>query len=426
MLRMPKTWFGASAKDWPLEYSDIEEHYGTVEKMVGAEPFPPTMHRRVPKAVVFEDAARKAGMSPQPAPLAVTFAGNGQHPGDPFASPDDNLHRFARRTCRLCGECDLGCNDGAKNTLDFTYLSQAQRCGAEIRPLHEVKRITAVNGGYELDYVVHRPAQPPWERVRRSPGEQPAFTRVRAKTVVLAAGALGSTWLLLANRPGLPYLSGQLGTRFSGNGEAIGVLTEGRNIAESPHGPVITEYAQHEDRAYYIQDGGYPAVLGWLGESLHPALSARAGRLLRRRWWERLRSRRSTLPLLAMGLDPSLGTMRLTDGRLDLHWSPEGSREYLCDVWKRMTEMGRASDSRLRGVFSSLLSRTIIAHPLGGCPMGKNAAHGVVDGHGEAFGHPGLFVADGSVLPAPVGANPSLTIAALAERFANRIAERSR
>lgn len=445
MLRMPETWFGASAKDWPLEYSDIEEHYGTVEKMMGAEPFPPNMHRRVPKAAVFEDAARKAGMSPQPAPLAITFAHSGQHPGDPFASPEDNLHRFARRTCRLCGECDLGCNDGAKNTLDFTYLSQAQRCGAEIRPLHEVKRITAIDDGYELDYMVHRPAQPPWERVQRAPGEQPAFKRVRAKTVVVAAGALGSTWLLLANRPGLPYLSEQLGTRFSGNGDAIGFLTEGRDIAESPRGPVITEYARHEDRAYYIQDGGYPAVLGWLGESLSPALYARAGRLLLSRWWERLRGHpdsrvsakvatvlgsarrsRSTLPLLAMGLDPSLGTMRLSDGHLDLDWSADGSREYLRDVWKTMTTMGRASDSRLRGVFSSLLSRNITAHPLGGCPMGKNAAYGVVDRHGEAFGHPGLFVADGSVLPAPVGANPSLTIAALAERFADKIVQRSR
>jgi cholesterol oxidase len=58
--------------------------------------------------------------------------------------------------------------------------------------------------------------------------------------------------------------------------------------------------------------------------------------------------------------------------------------------------------------------------------MGKDAAYGVVDKHGEAFGHPGLFVADGSVLPAPVGASPSLTIAALAERFAHTIVKRSR
>jgi cholesterol oxidase len=73
---------------------------------------------------------------------------------------------------------------------------------------------------------------------------------------------------------------------------------------------------------------------------------------------------------------------------------------------------------------TSLLRRLITVHPLGGCPMAVDARRGVVDDHGESFGHPGLFVADGSVMPGPVGANPSLTIAALAERFSVRILDR--
>lgn len=306
MSRMPEAWFSANAQDWPLEYSHIEEHYGTVEKM----------------------------LRPQPASLALACAGSGQRPGDSFAAADD---------------CDPEYNPVSENALDVAYLSQAQRCGAEIRPLHEVKRITAVNGGYELDYVVHRPVDLPGESLRRSAGPQPAvtsvFKRVTAKKVVLAAGALGSTWLLLVNRPGLPCLSGQLGTRFSGsNGDAVGFL-------------------------------------------------------------------------------------RLTNGRLVLDslsdWPTEKSRRYLRDVWKTMTTMGRASRSQLHDIVSSLVSRTTTVAPLGGCPMGRNAMYGVVDRYGEAFGHPGLFVADGSMLPAPVGANPALTIAALAERFADRIVQRS-
>ena len=63
-------------------------------------------------------------------------------------------------------------------------------------------------------------------------------------------------------------------------------------------------------------------------------------------------------------------------------------------------------------------------HNLGGAPMGGDPRSGVVDDHGEAFGHRGLFIADGSVMPGPVGPNPSLTIAALADRFSNRILER--
>ncbi len=69
------------------------------------------------------------------------------------------------------------------------------------------------------------------------------------------------------------------------------------------------------------------------------------------------------------------------------------------------------------------LSRVITVHPLGGCPMGRTAEEGVVDRDGEVFGYPGLHVADGSVMPGAVGANPALTIAALADRFADRIVD---
>jgi len=291
--RMPEEWFAAYATDWPLRYSDVAEHYRTVETMMIAEP---------------------ASLA-----LALAVVGGGSRSGDPFPVAGE-------RDCRGLGD-GLGGTDGTEDTLDF-YLAQAQRWGAEIRPLHEVKRITATTGGYELDYVVHRPTAPLWERARRAPGQLRALRRVRARTVVLAAGALGSTWLLLTNRPGLPYLSGQLGARFSSTDDAPDVLT-------------------------------------------------------------------------------------LTGGRLDLDWSADGSRRHLRDVWTRI-------------VTKVMPHRTITTYPLGGCPMGKDPAYGVVDRHGETFGHPGLFIADGSVLPAPVGAHPSLTIAALAERFADKIVERSR
>jgi cholesterol oxidase len=63
-------------------------------------------------------------------------------------------------------------------------------------------------------------------------------------------------------------------------------------------------------------------------------------------------------------------------------------------------------------------ARLVTVHPLGGCPMGTSARDGVVDSHGNVFGADGLYVADGSIMPGPVGANPSLTIAAMAERIA--------
>ena len=67
--------------------------------------------------------------------------------------------------------------------------------------------------------------------------------------------------------------------------------------------------------------------------------------------------------------------------------------------------------------------RVITVHPLGGAPMGANPEVGVCDTYGEVYGYPGLHVLDGSMMPGPVGANPSLTIAALADRAATRILE---
>jgi cholesterol oxidase len=71
-------------------------------------------------------------------------------------------------------------------------------------------------------------------------------------------------------------------------------------------------------------------------------------------------------------------------------------------------------------------NRVVTVHPLGGCPMGRDEREGVVDPYGEVFNYPGLYVADGSVMPGPVGPNPSLTIAALANRFADRMIDQHR
>lgn len=453
-LPMPRAWFDAQRDRWPLEYGEIAEHHRTVEKMLGVTPVPEHLDPRIPKVDAFARAARRAGMVAERAPLAVTFSRPDQDVGDPFGDPRDNLHGVQRRSCRLCGECDLGCNEGAKNTLDLTYLSQAASPAlshpADIRPLHDVKRITAVDPeadqGYDVDYVVHTPPDPPWDRSPRPSDARPTLHRIRARTLVVAAGALGSTRLLLANRAGLPHLGPALGTRFSGNGDALGFLTGGGpdRIVESAAGPVITGFARHSGADHLIEDGGQPAFAAWVAEAFQPALYARAARTLAGRWWERRTGRldsavgknvaatlgsarvsRDTLPLLAMGVDRATGVLRLgAGGRLDLEWPAARSARYFAGVRDTMAEMAAASNLRFRPGPWAVLSRSITAHPLGGVPMGRDWVHGVVDSCGQAWHHPGLFVVDGSVLPGPAGANPSMTIAALAERFADAIVQR--
>ena len=134
------------------------------------------------------------------------------------------------------------------------------------------------------------------------------------------------------------------------------------------------------------------------------------------------------LPLLGMGRDIPDGRMRLPgDDLLELDWDKEGASAAYFD---RVRELSRRVAHELGGEFLDNpiwhVNRVITVHSLGGCRMGRNEHEGVVDAYGNVFGCPGLHVADGSVMPGPVGANPSLTIAALADRFADAILEQPR
>jgi cholesterol oxidase len=90
---------------------------------------------------------------------------------------------------------------------------------------------------------------------------------------------------------------------------------------------------------------------------------------------------------------------------------------------KTMKSIATAMGGEFKDALTLPLSRVITVHPLGGCPMSEHKDLGVVDPFGQVHGYPGLYVADGAVMPGPVGANPSLTIAALSNRFATRLLE---
>jgi cholesterol oxidase len=115
--------------------------------------------------------------------------------------------------------------------------------------------------------------------------------------------------------------------------------------------------------------------------------------------------------------------MYLKHGRLDLDWKRHSSDAY----FERVRTTSRAVAHSLGARFADnpiwFLKRVITVHPLGGAPMGRQSGEGVVDPYGNVFGYPGLHIADGSVMPGPVGPNPSFTIAALADRFADHILE---
>jgi cholesterol oxidase len=287
---------------------------------------------------------------------------------------------------------------------------------------------------------------------------------VTAGRLVLGAGTFGSTYLLLRNRAAFPALGPSLGTRFSGNGDLLTFFRHRRSEVagvEIPRpldpefGPVITSAIRLPDtldghgpvgRGFYVEDGGNPSFLDWIVETSDmPTAAARIGAFLARRLWSHLRGRpRSNLsgdvskllgggvesstlvPMLTMGRDVPNGVMRLRQGDLDLDWNTAGSSAYFDRAEATLRQIATAMGAVLANTPLWLFKRVITVHPLGGVPMGSSAEEGVVDGWGESFSYPGLHVVDGSVMPGPVGPNPSLTIAAFAERAAAHIISKDR
>jgi cholesterol oxidase len=449
IYRMHPEWFDG----WPIGRADLDPHYDAVHKMLKPTAFPYPAVRKTVHLTTAAAALHREAVLPD---LAVTFASGGRTgTALPIDEPVPNLHGANNRfTCRLCGECDIGCNDGSKNSLDLTYLSAAQATGrADLRTLCEVVEIRPGDGGgYRIAYVEQDPELP-------VPVKDLPLQYVTADQLILAAGSLGTTFLLLKNQDRFPGLnSAALGTRFCGNGDLLGFVNRSTETVGGrkrirrldPHrGPVITTAILFDDpeegRDFLIEDGGIPEFVLWLMEARNMPGAVRrlvrtAGRRLahlltgnpRSDFGAELRTllgdgalSSGSLPLLGMGRDTPDGVMRLRSGYLDIKWSTKSSRRYFERVRREM----RAIATQLEGDFADnpawhLGRRVITAHPLGGCPMDNAEGAGVVDSFGEVHGHPGMWIVDGSVMPGPVAANPAFTIAAFADRAADVFTQR--
>ena len=237
LLRKDERWFvspehkGPGGESWPITRADLEEHYDRVERTMGVQryPFEHAPYDATPKTIAIKAAAEARGMDWMLPPLAVTFANEGADPvpGEPIPEEQPNLHGRPRQTCRLVGECDVGCNYGAKNTLDYTYLTAAWRAGADIRTRCEVREFEPrEGGGWTIHYIEHT------EEHEGSATDTRALPRVTvtADELVLAAGTLGSTYLLLRNRA--PYLACRRGSATAS--PAMATCSRSRRAAPRP------------------------------------------------------------------------------------------------------------------------------------------------------------------------------------------------
>jgi cholesterol oxidase len=357
-----------------------------------------------------------------------------------------NAQGVAQALCTHCGDCVSGCRVGAKNTLDVNYLPAARAAGAEIFSRIEVDWIERLADGR---WRVHTIARPDAATTVRG--------QVIAGSVVLAAGALGSTQILLRSRAnGLP-LSPALGTRFSSNGDLLGfgynnavqTNSAGFGLNAPPPGlarvgPTITGAADYRAapapaQRYLIEDGAVPRALADAARLAMPAAAGPFGDFLAgERLAKDLLALRSdgalnhSMVYLGIGHDSASGRIQLdADGNAQVVWPGVMQEPFVARLRAEMSAHAQAFGGRYvdyprtSPIFGGALTTV---HPLGGCPMSDRIEDGVVNADGQVWDARGgsttpisnLRVVDGSTMPGSIGVNPLLTIAALAERAAER------
>jgi cholesterol oxidase len=446
---------------WPrsCRKARLEPYYRICKDVLGARPIPDMAgdRRRILRTEMFQKVARQLGRHSALVDINVFFGNDFQNPLPPGVQ-DRNRHGALQTSCVYCAECDIGCNYQAKNTLDLNYLFRAETIhGALIRTEHLVDRIVPVNerdeddaaadgnGGYRVYY--------------RDLAQGGALHDALANRVVVSAGSLGSTELLLRCRDvfkALPRLSWQLGKHFSGNGDFLGFVVGTKEPAEPNYGPVITQaidfnlfHGFEADHAFIVEDASYPAFAAWFVEGAKPGF-LRLGSLWRalKDVLVRMRGGSSggpigyalhdllrgdlsyhTAVLLSMGVDRSNGLMTLgRDGWLDLGWPTKDSRPLYDAILAAGKAFRRETGADLYFAMPSWwwpIRKNVSVHPLGGCVLSDTPETGVTSAapatFGQLHGYRNLYVADGAIVPAAVGANPTATIAALSEMVAEGI-----
>src|SRR5262245_16876357 len=361
-------------------------------------------------------------------PLAVTFDENwSESLADPFNDKHSkkftNQHGQEQGTCVHCGNCVIGCQVKARNTLDLNYIPRAEKHGTQVRPLHVVRYIEPETGGYRVyfDRIVN--------------GKLVAGSET-AKRVIVAAGSLGSTELLLRCRDkykSLPNLSPFLGRNWSSNGDFLTPATYDDRKISPTRGVTISgaiDFLDENDSIpqFLIEDGGAPNVLQDLLGSIQPKNPL--AKAVVKELTKLMGSGDpfgNLMPWFAQGIDAANGRLHLgrpwyafwREKQLQLDWEIERSKPVIEAIINMHKRLSAATGGKPQVPVSWTLFKSLVTpHPLGGCNMGTNATNGVVNHLGEVFGYPNLFVADGAIVPEAIGLNPSRTIAALAERIA--------
>ncbi len=434
----PET-FETPAWNEPVPWGKIlTPHYATARRMLGATPNP----NLGPADLILKEIAASLGRQGtfRATEVGVFLGKEDQTVPDPYfggAGPE-------RTGCRQCGGCMVGCRYNAKNTLPKNYLYFAEKQGTKVWAETQVMKILPLG-----------PAAPDGARYEiacrsSTAGLLRRRTTVRARNVIVAAGVLGTLRLLLDSRDryrSLPLLSNRLGDRVRTNSEALLGSIARRSGVDYSKGVAITSIFNADD-VTRIEPVRYPAGSDLMRMLAAPLISRDDPiplRMLKSLGWAIRRpvdylkaqvlpgwARHATILLVMQNVDNRLrlrlGRSLQTLFRKALVAEPD--REHLIqarvdaghDITRTFAQ--KTDGIPMGSLGENLLNLPTTAHILGGCPVGRDATEGVVDEGLQVHNYPGLFVIDGSIMPANPGVNPSLTITALAEYAMSKIPDK--
>jgi cholesterol oxidase len=408
----------------------LRPHYAIAKRMLGRNLVP----HLTPADEVMRKVAERLdrGATFSPVNVGVYFGNPGEETPDPYfegEGPD-------RVGCIYCGACMIGCRYNSKNSLPKNYLFFAEKNGVEVRSLAHVLDVIPVGSsdGYRPNYRVR------YRHATRLVGKD---KYVLARNVIISAGVLGTLKLLFHCRDvsrSLPNISQRLGDNVRTNSEALLGVTDFHPDSNHTEGVAIASVFEPTEGTH-IEPYRFPERSTFLYRLLGaPLIDAGESGLLKRLLLIAFEILRKPTAFIASKISPSWGrrsfgllVMQTEDNKMRVHYgrhirtlfrrgllsSRDASRPIPVEI-PISHDVARLMADELTGdpvgnVAEGLLNMPITAHILGGCPIGEDLGEGVVGMDFQVHGYPGLYIIDGSVIPANPGLNPTLTITALAE-----------
>jgi len=405
----------ASITDWK---SELEPWYDQARRMLGVVENPYFS----PSDQVMKDVADEMGVGHTftMAPVGIYFGeGKGVGAKDPFfggVGPD-------RSGCQQCGACMTGCHFNAKNTLPKNYLGLAESAGAIVFPMTTVKSFTQNSDGT-------------WE-IRAVKTDDPFAHSIKFKAdqVIVAAGTYNTQKLLHAMKSkSLPHLSNRLGQLSRTNSEALtGAMMPNIDIDFSTGSAITSSFFPdehtHIEPVRYGKGSNFMGLMQtimtdgyssngrrkhWLKQFV--AKPSLLGKILNIRRW----SQRTVIALTMQNVDSSV-TVSRKRGLFGWHLTSindpqKPNATYIPAANEVVRRIAKKHNGIAGGHIGDLIDAPFTAHFVGGCVIGSDAEHGVIDPYHRVYNYPTLHIVDGSTITANLGVNPSLTITAQAER----------